>query len=80
MATGEYEDLPGDTYSLSPALDPNNSQHLVYDGDRGLVNLDLTADNTWALTDDPNAHSPVFSPDGSKIASVTGRMIIGKFM
>lgn len=68
VATGNFKDLPGDTYSLSPTVDPNNSQHLVYDGDRGLVNLDLAANKTWALTDDLNDHSPVFSPDGSKIA------------
>ena len=68
VTTGAYEDLPGDTYSLSPAWDPNNSQHLVYDGDRALVNLDLTTAQTWPLIEDPNAHSPVFSPDGSQIA------------
>lgn len=68
VATGQHEDLPGDVYSLSPAIDPRNSQHLVYDGNRALVNLDLTTNQTAALIDDPNAHSPVFSPDGSKIA------------
>jgi dipeptidyl aminopeptidase/acylaminoacyl peptidase len=67
-ATGEHEDLPGDTYSLSPAWDPNNGQHVVYDGDFGLVHLDLSQGRTWPLTGDLNDHSPVFSPDGSKIA------------
>jgi Tol biopolymer transport system component len=60
--------LPGDTYSLSPAVDPLNSQHLVYDGNRALVNLNLETEETWPLIDDPNAHSPVYSPDGSRIA------------
>ena len=68
VATGEHEDLPGDTYSLSPAWDPNNSGQLVYDGDMGLVNLDINQQTTWALTNDVNDHSPVFSPDGSQIA------------
>jgi len=68
VSTGEYEDLTGDTYSLSPAWDPANPWRLIYDGDRGLVNLDLDRQTTWALTDDVNDHSPVFSPDGSQIA------------
>jgi len=68
VATGAHEDLPGDTYSLSPAVDPSNSHHLVYDGDRALVNLNLESGETWPLIEDPNAHSPVYSPDGSRIA------------
>lgn len=68
VATGEFEDLTGDTYSLSPAWGPNSSGQLVYDGDMGLVNLDIDQQTTWALTSDVNDHSPVFSPDGSQIA------------
>lgn len=68
VATGAHQDLPGDTYSLSPAWNPANPQHLVYDGDRGLVNLSLATGLTWPLTEDFNDHSPVFSPDGSRIA------------
>jgi Tol biopolymer transport system component len=68
LASGSHQDLPGDDYSLSPAWDPLYSGHVVYDGDRGLVNLDLYENRTWALTDDFNDHSPVYSPDGTKIA------------
>jgi dipeptidyl aminopeptidase/acylaminoacyl peptidase/uncharacterized protein YraI len=70
VATGGFEDLPNDLFSYSPAWDPANEWHLVYDGERGLMNLDLTRSEgaTWPLTDDPNDHSPVFSPDGSRIA------------
>jgi len=68
VTTGAYQDLPGDLFSYAPAWDPANDWHLVYDGEMGLVNLDLNQGNTWALTDDPNDHAPVFSPDGSKIA------------
>jgi dipeptidyl aminopeptidase/acylaminoacyl peptidase len=69
-ATGEFEDLPNDLFSYSPAWDPANEWHVVYDGERGLMNLDLTRSEaaTWPLTDDPNDHSPVFSPDGRLIA------------
>ncbi len=68
LATGQATDLTGDIYSLSPAWDPNNASHLVYDGEFGLVNLDLSEKRTWALTEDFNDRSPVFSPDGSQIA------------
>lgn len=68
VATGQYQGLPGDLYSLSPTWDPLNSQHLIYDGERGLVNLDMEKRLTSAFTDDFNDHSPVYSPDGSKLA------------
>lgn len=68
MATGTYEDLPNQHFSFSPAWDLANPSHIVYDGDRGLVNLDLRQGNAWPLTYDVQDHSPVFSPDGSKIA------------
>jgi TolB protein len=70
VLTGEFEDLPNDLFSYSPTWDPANSWHLVYDGERGLMNLDLTRIEaaTWSLTTDANDHSPVFSPDGRLIA------------
>jgi Tol biopolymer transport system component len=68
VASGAFEDQAGDLYSLSPAWDPANTSRLVYDGERGLVNLDLTQQTTVALTGDVNDHSPAFSPDGSRIA------------
>ena len=68
VATREFEDLPSDRFSYRPAWDPANAWHLVYDGEMGLVNLDLDQGTTWALTDDTGDHGPVFSPDGSRIA------------
>ena len=68
MTTGEYEDLPNDLFSNSPAWDPVDPAWLVFDGERGLMGLDLNQGTIWPLTDDVNDHSPVFSPDGSKIA------------
>jgi TolB protein len=68
VTTGVFEDLPGDLFSYAPAWDPANDWRLVYDGEMGLVNLDLNQRTTWALTDDVRDHTPVFSPDGSKIA------------
>jgi dipeptidyl aminopeptidase/acylaminoacyl peptidase len=68
VATGQYEDLPSDTYSRSPIWDPHNVQHLVYHGEFGLVSLDLANNKSSVLTDDLDDHSPVFSPDGRRIA------------
>ena len=68
VTTGQIEDLTHDIYSFSPAWDPNNSSHLIYDGDFGLVSLDLNEERTWPLTEDFNDRSPVYSPDGSQIA------------
>ena len=68
VVTGKFEDVPSDLFSQSPAWDPANDWHLVYDGELGLVNLDRNQGTTWALTDDANDHTPAFSPDGSRIA------------
>ncbi len=68
LSTGASHDLPGDIYSRSPAWNPVNPQQIVYNGEVGLVSLDLNENQTSALTTDVNDHSPIFSPDGSRIA------------
>jgi len=68
VATGAAEDIPHDPHSYAPTWDPVNPWRLVYDGDWGLVNLDLNLDTTWALTENTADHTPTFSPDGRKIA------------
>ena len=68
VATGQFEDLPHDLYSISPTWDPLNPQRVVYDGSRGLVSLDLSQGTNWQMTEEIQDSTPVFSPDGSKIA------------
>jgi dipeptidyl aminopeptidase/acylaminoacyl peptidase len=68
VATGAFQDLPNDLFSTSPTWDPANPWRLVFDGERGLMALDLEQGTTWSLTNDADDHSPVFSPDGSRIA------------
>ena len=68
VASGGFEDLPVDLFSYAPTWDPANDWHLVYDGEMGLVNLDINQGTTWDLTGDVDDHGPVFSPDGSRIA------------
>jgi sugar lactone lactonase YvrE len=66
--TGTFQDLPNDLFSLSPTWDPVNTAHLVYDGEEGLVSLDMSQGRSQLLTADVKDHSPAFSPDGSRIA------------
>ncbi len=68
LSSGRFEDLPRDRFSYTPTWDPANAWHLVYDGEVGLVNLDINQGSTWALTDDRRDHNPAFSPDGSRLA------------
>jgi len=68
VAAGTFEDLPRDTHSFGPTWDPRNSWRIVYRGDKGLVQLDMGKSTTVAFTDDVADHTPVFSPDGSRLA------------
>ncbi|HHJ06247.1 MAG TPA: hypothetical protein ENK24_01975 [Anaerolineae bacterium] len=66
--SGEFEDLPSQTYSTSPAWDPANAWRVVFGGSTGLQQLDLNRGEYFPFTDDLRDHAPVFSPDGSTVA------------
>ncbi len=68
VQTGEFEDLPVDLYSYNPAWDPQNSWRVVYDGEGGLMQVDLNTGQQQPLTDDLRDTGPVFSPDGTRLA------------
>lgn len=68
VATGKFEDLPSDDYSYNPTRDPLNPWRVIYDGNNGLVQLDVTTGQRWPLTDDLRDSGPVFSPDGQTLA------------
>ncbi|MBN1218638.1 MAG: PD40 domain-containing protein [Anaerolineae bacterium] len=68
VATGKFEDLPVDLYSYNPAWDRHNPWRVVYDGNKGLMQLDLTSGKQWPLTADLRDTGPVFSPDGQTLA------------
>lgn len=68
VATGQFEDLPADTYSYNPAWDPRNPWRVIYSGEKGLIQLDLTGNSNSFLTTDRRDTGPVFSPDGQKLA------------
>ncbi|MCL4294416.1 MAG: PD40 domain-containing protein [Anaerolineae bacterium] len=67
VATGQFEDIPSDTYTYNPAWDPQNSWRVIYDGDKGLVQLDVTSGQLWPITTDLRDTGPVFSLDGKKL-------------
>ena len=68
VARGTFEDLARDIHSFSPTWDPRNNWRVVYQGDYGLVQLDMGKNTTSAFTKDVDDRAPVFSPDGSRVA------------
>jgi len=67
VATGAFEDLPRDQYSYSPTWSPANDWQVIFDGESGLVSLDLNLGTTWTVGNNVADHSPVISPDGTRI-------------
>jgi Tol biopolymer transport system component len=68
-ATGSYEDLGGDKHSFAPTWNPTNDWQVVFRGDQGLESMDVNRKTTWVLAANGGYRGPVFSPDGSKIAT-----------
>lgn len=69
VATGAFEDLASATYSMAPTWDTANAWRVVFaNNSDGLLQLDLNQNKYTAFTQDSDDRSPVFSPDGSKIA------------
>jgi dipeptidyl aminopeptidase/acylaminoacyl peptidase len=68
VADGTWRDLPRDLHSFTPAWDPANPWHLVFHAAQGLQSLDINQGTTWPINNSVTARSPVFSPDGKKLA------------
>lgn len=68
LTTGQAEDLSADLYSFNPTWDPQNSWRVIYDGLRGLMQLDIATGDLQSFTNDARDTAPVFSPDGTKLA------------
>jgi Tol biopolymer transport system component len=68
VATGAFEDLPTDEYSFNPTWDPQNPWRVIYDGNFGLMQFDVTNGQKWPLTEDLRDTGPVFSPNGQTLA------------
>lgn len=68
LSTGAFADLPADLYSFNPTWDPQNPARLIYDGERGLMQLDLLSGDLKPFTTDVRDTAPIFSPDGTRLA------------
>ena len=68
LTSGAFEDLSSDQYSYNPAWDPLNLWRVIYDGDKGLMQIDVTNNNLWPVTRDLRDTGPVFSPEGQRLA------------
>jgi uncharacterized protein YraI len=68
LATGQYQDLPADLYSFSPAWNPSQAWQLLYNTDKGLMRLDVNSGQKQPVSDDVRDNAPVFSPDGQRLA------------
>jgi len=68
VATGAFEDLPRDRHSFTPTWNPARPEQVAYHGDQGLVSLDLDAKTVAPLKNDTGLRSPVYAPDGTRLA------------
>jgi hypothetical protein len=68
LTSGKSEDLPADLYSFNPTWDPQDPSRVIYDGLRGLMQLNITTGDLRPFTEDVRDTAPIFSPDGQKLA------------
>jgi uncharacterized protein YraI len=68
VADGTFTDLPRAAHSFSPTWDPANPNLVVFHGDQGLMAVDLGQKTSYQLNTNVAERTPVFSPDGSKLA------------
>lgn len=68
LNTGEFKDLITERHSYGPTGHPSQPNLVIYRGDRGIALHDAATDSDQVITTDPRDHTPVISPDGSKIA------------
>lgn len=68
VADGTYQDMAAGNYAFGPEWDPANAWRIINSDLNGLMQLDVNRNEQWALAEQREDHTPVFSPDGSRIA------------
>lgn len=68
LATGRLVDLPTERHSYGPSGHPTQSSQIIFRGNQGVALHNLDAGASQPITADGRDHTPVISPDGSKIA------------
>jgi TolB protein len=69
VSDGTFQDLAQDRYALAPTWDPAHAWLLVYQGDHGLMSVNVDRHAASLVSADVDQRAPEFSPDGSKIAT-----------
>lgn len=68
LNTGEFLDLGTDNYAYGPTWHPTDPSLLTYKGQKGLALHNIQTNLSQPLTNDTRDHTPIISPDGSKLA------------
>jgi Tol biopolymer transport system component len=68
LNSGQLIDLPTERHSYGPTGHPTQPNQIVFRGDRGVALHNLETGLDQPVTNDGRDHTPVISPDGSKIA------------
>jgi Tol biopolymer transport system component len=68
LKTMQVTDLATERHSYGPSAHPSQANLVIYRGDNGLAVHDLDTGRDRPLTGDSRDHTPVISPDGSRIA------------
>lgn len=68
VADGNYQDMAAGNYAFGPEWDPANDWRIINSDLNGLMQLDVNRNEQWSLAEQREDHTPVFSPDGSRIA------------
>jgi len=68
VETGQTEDMLSQEYAYTPTWSPENPWQVIYDGNNGLVELNIEHNLDHPLTDHLHDTAPLFSPDGSMVA------------
>lgn len=67
LATGQLIDLATELHSYGPTGHPTQTNQVIYKGKQGIAINDMTTNVNRSVTTDFRDHSPVISPDGSRV-------------
>jgi hypothetical protein len=68
LTGGTFEDLPADLYSYGPSWHPTNPDEWIYKGERSLILQNRYNPTPQFIGQDFQDHTPVISPDGTRLA------------
>ncbi len=66
--TGEFSDLHTERHSYGPTAHPTDANQVIFKSNNGLALVNTAANQTQLVSNDFRDHTPVISPDGSRVA------------